>query len=366
MSTPTLSILAPLKNWGGIERKLLILCSEFSALGVDVELVLLRGGQIPYPDQFPQKVKIVDLKSGGKLSSIIKLIGYLRGKRPNALLTAKDHAAKSAVLATRLSGTHVPVYHKVTNTLSLTLRRPAKRLFARLLYPWAKKVIANSNGVKDDLVTSFGMSPETIEVVYNPVLTPDISQRLEKAPEHAWLTEKDVPVIMGVGRLASSKDFITLIEAFAQLRQYRSCRLIILGEGPERERIESRVREVGLQADVDLPGYISDPLPWMAHSDVFVLSSRYEGLSNVLIEALAAGTPVVSTNCPSGSAEILQNGRLGPLVPVGDSEAMAEAVGSVLDHPLAPEQLREGLERFQSDQVARQYLHVMGLVENKA
>jgi len=361
MSNSRLSILAPFKSWGGIERKMLVLCREFLAQGIQVEVILARGGQIPYPEQFPREVKIVDLKSGSKLSSIIKLVKHLRRTKPQVLLTAKDHAAKTAVLASRLSRTHIPVFHKATNTLSLTLRRPLKRYFARLLYPWANKIIANSNGVKEDLVTNFNINPDDIEVIYNPVITSDIPQRLDKVPRHAWLAEKDVPVILGVGRLTYSKDFITLLEAFGQVRKYRPCRLIILGEGPERTHIESKRKELGLEDEVALPGYVADPLPWMAHSDVFVLSSRYEGLSNVLIEAIAAGTPVVSTDCPSGSAEILQHGRLGPLVPVGDAQSMANAISKVLANPPSENILREGLERFRSDIVAKQYLQVMGL-----
>ena len=361
MYTSKLSILAPFKSWGGIERKMLVLCREFLAQGIQVEVILARGGKVPYPEQFPNEVNVVDLKSGSKLDTIIKLGKHLRRAKPDVLLTAKDHAVKAAVLASRLSRTYIPVFHKATNTLSVTLRRPLKRYFSRLLYSWTNKIIANSSGVKDDLVTNFRMNPDDIVVIFNPVLTTDIPQRIDKEPEHIWLAKKDVPVILGVGRLTTSKDFITLVEAFGQVRKYRLCRLMILGEGPERTHIESKAKELGLQDDVALPGYIEDPLPWMSHSNVFVLSSRYEGLSNVLIEAIAAGSPVISTNCPSGSAEILQNGRLGPLVPVGDAKAMADAIDSVLSNPPAPKLLREGLDRFRSDLVAKQYLQVMGL-----
>lgn len=361
MAESKLAILAPLKQWGGIERKIMILCREFIAQGVHVQLLLIKGGEIPYPDEFPPEVEVIHLRSRGKLGSIFRVARQLRRDRPDALLTAKDHSAKVALIARALYRIRVPIYVKVTNTLSQTLRRPIKRWTARWLYRQADRLIAISKGAAEDLVVHFGMPRENIAVIYNPALTPDIADRARQPVDHPWLRGNAPPVVMGVGRLTKQKDFHTLIDAFAQLRAQREARLIILGEGPLHESLEVHARGLGIGGDIDLPGYVWDPIPWLARADVFVLSSRYEGLGNVIIEALATGTPVVATDCPSGPTEILDGGRIGPLVSMGDAAAMAEAMARVLDDPPPPELLSEGLERFHSKNVSRRYLEVMGI-----
>lgn len=361
MDNPRLSILAPFKEWGGIERKVVTLCMEFLHEGVRPQLVLTRGGVTPYPNELPAEVEVVDLRSGGKLNSVGKLARFFRAERPDAVLTAKDHAAKVAVVARALSGIRVPIYVKVTNTLSSTLRRPVKRGTARLLYRYADRLIAVSAGVRDDLIRNFAIPPERIEVIYNPTVTPSIVERTKLPVEHPWLQGDGPPVVMGMGRLTGQKDFSTLLQAFARLRAHQPARLIILGEGPLRSALEDEAEQLGIRAELDLPGYVSDPIPYLARASLFALSSRYEGLANVAIEALAAGAPVVATDCPSGMGEILQGGRIGRLVPVGDIEGLAEAMRETIAAPPAPELLQDGLDRFRSETVARQYLHVMGL-----
>ncbi|MCP1673960.1 glycosyltransferase involved in cell wall biosynthesis [Natronocella acetinitrilica] len=361
MTRPRLAILAPFKAWGGIERKIMILCHEFLALGVQPQLILTRGGVVPYPDELPKEVEIVDLGSGGKLDSVMKLTRFLKHERPAALLTAKDHSAKVAILSRILSRTDVPIFVKITNTLSFTLRRPMKRRSARWLYGYADRLIAVSGGVRDDLIENFGIPPEKVQVIYNPTVTPSIAERKTHPVDHPWLQGDGPPVIIGVGRLTPQKDFPMLIRAFAKVRQQREARLIILGDGPLHDELITCAREAGVGDDVDLPGYVSDPIPYLARGSLFALSSRYEGLANVLIEALAAGLPAVATDCPSGPMEILQAGRIGPLVTVGDADALAQAMLDTLDNPPTQETLARGLDRFRSDKVALQYLQVMGI-----
>lgn len=359
--TPRVAILAPLKEWGGIERTMLILCREFVARGIEVEFILTRGGQVPYPDEFPQQVHIVDLRSKHKFDAIPRLIRHLRRSRPAALLTAKDHAAKVAILARMIGRLDVRVIVKVTSALSQTLRRSGKRRSARWLYPRADRIIAISQGVKTDMVRYLGMPSERIHVVHNPLVTPDMEERAQHLTGHPWLDADPVPVILSAGRLTPSKDFPALMHAFAAIRRQRECRLVILGEGPERSTLERLAGDLGIAGDVLLPGYQRDPLPWMARAAVFALASRYEGLGNVLVEAMAVGTPVVSTDCPGGPAEILENGRYGPLVPLDDLESLTTALGKALDYPVAPEILRAGAERFHSSIIASQYLAVLGI-----
>jgi glycosyltransferase involved in cell wall biosynthesis len=203
----------------------------------------------------------------------------------------------------------------------------------RTFYPWASCVVAVSHGAADDLARTSGLPRNRVRVVYNPVITPSIMALARQKPDHPWFAPGQPPVILGVGRLTKQKDFPTLIRAFAEVRRRRPARLIILGEGEDRPLLESLVGELGLSDAVALPGFRENAMAYMAGSALFVLSSAWEGLPTVLIEALAAGTRVVSTDCPSGPREILQEGRLGVLVPVGDVAALAEAMIDTLDRP---------------------------------
>jgi glycosyltransferase involved in cell wall biosynthesis len=199
-----------------------------------------------------------------------------------------------------------------------------------------------------------------VEVVYNPVITPAMLAHSNQPPDHSWFTPDQPPVILGVGRLTRQKDFATLVRAFAEVRRCRQSRLMILGEGEEQRRLEVLARELGVADDVAVPGFRENVMSYLAASELFVLSSAWEGLPTVLIEALAAGTRVVSTDCPSGPREILQDGRLGALVPVGDAPALARAIMSALDQPrdmAAP----DALVPFTRDAAVDHYLH---LIEN--
>lgn len=362
---PDLAVIASLKSWGGIEGKLVTLFREFLARGLRPELVCIRGGEVPYPDRIPSEVTIVKLATRSKRDGVPAIIRYLRERRPSAVLTAKDHSAQVALLARTFGRLETPIFVKVTNTLSLVARRRLQRWMIRRLYPKATGIIANSTGVADDLEQSFGLPRDSISIIYNPTVSNDTPARAATKIDHPWFASPDErPVILGVGRMTPQKDFPTLMSAFAQVRRLRDCRLVILGDGAGRPELERKARDLGIAEDVDLPGFVPDVLPYMARASVFALSSRYEGLSNVLIEALAVGTPAVATDCPSGSAEILDHGRYGRLVPVGDARALAAALEAALDEPRPSEaQVQEATRRFQAEIVAGQYLRTLGLLD---
>jgi len=207
----------------------------------------------------------------------------------------------------------------------------------RLLYRRPDVIVAVSHGVADSLVKRLGIARENIKVVYNPVVDEGIQEKSTEDVDHSWFLPGAPPVILGVGRLIKQKDFRTLIEAFSLLRKRRQVRLMILGEGGEREALHQLIEQLDLSNDVQMPGFVANPFKYMRRAKMFVLSSVFEGLGNVLIEAMACGTPVISTDCPSGPAEILQGGRWGRLVDVGDVSGMAQAITAVLEQEQCPD-----------------------------
>jgi glycosyltransferase involved in cell wall biosynthesis len=198
-----------------------------------------------------------------------------------------------------------------------------------------------------------------VTTIYSPVVGPDIARRAAEPVDHAWVNDTRVPLVLGAGRLSLQKDFPTLIRAFSRVRADRAAHLVILGEGHQRARLEKLVYELGLDADVSLPGRVDNPFAWMSRAAVFVLSSAWEGLPGVLIEALACGCPVVSTDCPSGPREILEDGTIGPLVPVHDDRALAAAILSVLAAPPDRAKLIARSECFRIDDGVEAYLRVL-------
>jgi glycosyltransferase involved in cell wall biosynthesis len=230
---------------------------------------------------------------------------------------------------------------------------------ARYLYPKADAIVAVSEGVAEDVTRVTGISRDRITTIYNPVVTPEL-ENLRHAPlDHPWFAPSSPPLILGVGKFKIQKDFPTLLRAFARVRAVRPARLLILGEGRKRAELENLARELGVANDVALPGFVPNPFPYMTRASLFVLSSAWEGLPGALVEALACGCPVVSTDCPSGPAEILAGGLYGPLVPVGNDTALAEAILSALDVPPDRDRLRARAALFSVDRATDRYLEVL-------
>jgi len=229
----------------------------------------------------------------------------------------------------------------------------------RKLYPGIDRIVAVSNGVAEDTAAIARIPRASIDVIRNPVITPQLAQLAAEPCAHPWFQPGEIPVILGAGRLQRQKDFPTLIRAFALVRQQRLCRLAIIGEGRGRPALEALVAELGIGAITDLPGFQTNPFPFIAAADLFVLSSAWEGSPNVLTEAMALGTPVVSTDCPSGPSELLDEGRLGPLVRVGDVKALASAMLNTLEQPQPPQTLRQAVTEYNQRESARHYLRVL-------
>lgn len=319
---------------GGAERVMLQLAQGFSEAGHPVDLVLARA-EGPLLSEVPSRVQIIDLKTRSPLKMFVGLIGYLREKRPSVLLSPFEVTSVISILAKKISGVSARVIIRVSVHLSRNKRttkwkKILEQLVVSRVYPLANGIITVSDGVAKDLATYTGIPFERIKVIYNPVVTEQLLRAADQPVHHRFFTANECSVVLGVGRLAEQKDFSTLIKAFDILRKNIPSRLIILGDGEERSSLEKLIRLSGLQDLVDLPGFDVNPFAFMKKASVFVLSSKWEGLPGVLIQALACGCPVVSTDCLSGPSEILKNGEYGHLVPVEDINAIADAMEAIL------------------------------------
>jgi glycosyltransferase involved in cell wall biosynthesis len=346
---------------GGAERSMVRLAAGLASAGRPTDLVLGCRAEDAYADELPDAVRVVRLDAPRALLALPRLVGYLRRERPVAMVSSLDYMNVIAVAARRLAGVDTRLVVNEQNTLSMEsghstqLRQRLVPTLVRHSYPRADGIAAVSAGVADDLAAVVGLPRQRVSVINNPVIVPELSEMMAQPCYHPWLVGNHPPVLLAVGRLSPQKDFECLLRAFATVRASTTARLLILGEGPDRQRLESLVRELGLDSDVQLPGWVGNPYPYMARSDLFVLSSRWEGLPTVLIEALYCGLRIVSTDCPSGPREILDGGRFGSLVPVGEPEALAAAILGAL-HDQGPAPAEESWEQYGQQAVTEQYL----------
>ncbi len=350
---------------GGAERVVVNLVKEFVKRGISVELVLanVKG---PYLREIPKEVKIIDLKSSRVLFSLPKLVTYFKKEKPEIFVSSLSHANIISVIAKEVAKTKTKLFLREDTTLSLAYRNSRSLevkimpLLMRLFYSYADLIIAVSKGVKDDLVEFVKIPEDRIEVIYNPIITTELFIKAEEPIDHPLFTPNSFPIILGVGRLTKAKDFQTLLKAFSIVRKEIDSRLVILGEGEERKNLEKLIKDLGIENDVWLPGFVDNPYKFMSKASVFVLSSIYEGFGNVLVEALALGCPVVSTDCPSGPGEILENGEYGKLVGVGDTEGLAKAILDIIrNHKWENQATIERAKMFEVDKIAAKYLDII-------
>jgi len=368
---PRLAI--PRMQIGGAERVAIRLANGIAASGVvtDLDLVVFSSKSL-LRDELSEAVNLVDLSATNWFIAFLKFKNYMARTKPLAVLAQDNRAAMLAVLIRKL--TNLPTKIIVTihatltqrwNTKMMMLKRFFARRIVRLFLLQTDAVVAVSRGAAADLVSFLRLPHDRVRVIYNPVISEDIFVKAKEEPEFPYFETHDPPVILGVGRLCQQKDFETLLKAFALVRRKRMARLVILGEGEQRAFLERLAKELSIQHDVAMPGVVKNPFPYMARAAVFVLSSVWEGLPTVLIEALALGTPIVSTDCPSGPAEILENGKWGKLVPPRDPQAMAEAILQTLEEPrksLPPEVWR----RFTVEESVKQYLALISGIVKEA
>lgn len=358
-----ISLYVPSLRGGGAERVMVTLANGFADAGYTTDLVVANATG-PYRSEVAPSVRVVDLGADRVASSLPALVRYLRRVKPRSMLSAVTHANVIAVLACMIARATTRLVVTEHNTLSETRKRPngLNGKLVQLLMRWAYRrvgaIVAVSKGVADDLATTLSFSQSEIKIVYNPVVTAKLLERSQAAFYHPWLVEGASPVILGVGRLTEQKDFANLVNAFAKVRATKDCRLVILGEGELKGELEAQCELLGIREDVLFPGFAENPFVWMRRSAVFVLSSAWEGLPTVLIEAMACGAKVVSTDCPSGPSEILEGGKWGGLVPVGDSAALGIAISDALATP-ADERAFDRAAYFGVEQAIKGYVALL-------
>lgn len=349
---------------GGAERACLRLARGMVASGRQVELILVRR-EGAYLSEIPSGVGLTVLDKPRVSQCIGALARHFHRTRPKAILSALTHMNLATIAAARLSGSGARLVVSERNQISAKARE-ARDVWQRavyravpLAYRAADKVVAVSGGVAADLA-HFGRLPDgKIRVIHNPVFDPDI-ETLSQAPlDHPFFETGGPPIIVAAGRLHNQKGFDILLRAFAMARAQIDCRLVILGDGPERARLSAQAEQSGLGYDIDMPGFCANPFALMARAGAFVLSSRWEGFPNALVEAMACGAPVIATDCPSGPREILQGGRLAPLVPVDDADALARSLVATLTARPDTAASRARAQSFSVTAAAQQYLDAL-------
>jgi len=356
-------LIASLES-GGIQTATVRLVREFVRRGYEIDLVVVNAHG-PLRADVPAGCRLVDLDCRRARQALPRLARYLQAEKPATLISAQTHINILALLARALIGypqhliicEHIALAASVRNSRSLLekLRPPLVRRF----YPLASRVVAVSNQAAQDLRTVAGLRQE-VQVIHNGIDIEEIRLPAGEASPHAWFENSQLRVVLGIGRLAPQKNFGMLLRAFAALPPANH-RLIVLGEGPELRALEVLAEELGISERVNFPGFVKNPFAYLARSNVFVLSSKWEGFANVVLEALACGAPIVATDCPGGPADILANTGFGELVPVDDVPAMTEAIQRALDSKPDRRGMMEYAKSFSIQTTADLYI---GLLES--
>jgi len=357
-----IAIFLPDLRGGGAERLHILLAQEFTTRGYLVDFVLMetKGDLL---NELNDNIGIIDLKAQRIRGALFPFKKYLNKKNPDAIIVPMWPLTIIGVLAHRMAGRSGKILisdhiHLISTPRGQGISGLIMQITMRLFYPLADVVVAVSQGVKEVTSNLSGLEPERINVIYNPIRIDHNPQTSVDSDIDDWWRQSELKII-AVGSLKAQKDFRTLIHSFAKVCKKKDARLLILGEGAERASLETIILDLGLNKHVMLPGFKSDPYPYLKMADLFVLSSQYEGFGNVIVEAMACGTPVVATDCQAGPVEILDSGKYGTLVPVGDPDALSEAILDSLDKPYDSQQLINRAKEFSVEVAAEKYLSLL-------
>ena len=353
---------------GGAEKACVTILQAIDRDRIQPELCIFQSGGA-FADSVPADVPIYVTagRAANDLRLPFKIARLLRARRPDAALSIQRYANVSTIMGRMLSGLSVPLIVNEQNRPSFEFAYYGggrfKRWMLKTLYPHADIVSAISQGIASELAQQHRVDPKRIRVIHNPIDLAHIHRTAQAPPPHLWLADAGMPTLVAAGRLVPQKGFDLLLHAMVTIRQTRRARLLILGEGPERSALEKLRDELGLAGTVEFPGFQSNPSAFYTRAAVFVLSSRYEGFGNVIVEAMACGAPVVSFRCPSGPDEIIEPEVSGLLVPAEDTTALSRAILRRLADPALSERLRAGGRTragdFAAPRIANQYAELI-------
>lgn len=368
MNNTHIAVYIPSLGSGGGDKMALNLCRGLSKLKYNVDLIVLKDDVLKnnlINSLELHNTRLIYFDKNTK-KRIRDLVNYLKKEQPEVILSAKGgdvetiKAKKIAKVATKVVLRHGTTFSQ-RDKYRPFFRRIISKIKLRWIFSRADLIIANSKGVANDVIKIGKIPAEKVKVLPNPTIVPEMFKLGEEKIEHEWFLNKDSYIILGAGGFRKSKDFPTLVKAFFLLQKEVSARLVILGQGRQKKKIEGLIEYFGIKDKVWLPGHEDNPYKFMAKSDLFVLTSLWEGCPNVLIEALAFGTPVVSTDCPSGPREILQNGIYGKLVPLRDPEKLKEAMKFTLKNPMPKHFLKQAVTSYTLDESCKAYAMALGL-----
>ncbi|WP_424005004.1 glycosyltransferase (plasmid) [Haloarcula salina] len=357
-----IAFYVPSLTVGGAERVTVSVANGLAERGYDVDL-LVSYNRGAFREEVADDVTLVDLETPevpvlGIGASVPQFARYLRRREPAMLFSQMTYANVIHLFTQLVAGTDTVAISTIHNTLGMQEESKEKLVqwLQRRLAGRSDQFVAVSEGVAQSVVEYVGVDREKVSVLHNPIPVDEVRDRAEESVDHPWIESDDLDVVLGVGRLERAKNYGSFLRAFERVQAARpDTRAIIVGRGSKRDELEELAAELGIKDAVSFPGFVDNPYGYMAGADVLTMSSIHEGLPTVLIEALACGCPVVSTDCPSGPSEILENGEYGPLVAVDDDEGLASAIQETLDDPLPSDVLIQRANDFAPDAVIDQY-----------
>lgn len=353
--------LIPSLGGGGAERVYTHLLNHIDRERFDLYLIVVKL-EGPYVDDLPKDIKVINLKKSSVKWSLIKLIFEINKIKPHVIMSTLLHLNLALLLVKPFLKGKPKVIVREANPPSYSRKSLSKGwlykwLFKRL-YDRADQVVAISGDVAEDTVRFFKVDRKKVHIIHNPLVIDQVKSESNEHVHHPWLLDKKEPVLVSVGRLSEQKDFPTLIQAFAKTLNKKRCKLLILGEGPNYNKLIALCKKLSIEDHVDFLGFKKNPYKYVKQSDLFVLSSKWEGFGMVFIEALAVGTPIVATDCSGGPREILNDGEFGVLTPVGDIEKLSDAMIKSLEKKKDKEKLVRRAKEFDITSIKRQYEQV--------
>jgi glycosyltransferase involved in cell wall biosynthesis len=358
----TVAFFIPSMAGGGAERVALNLIKEFHSKGWNVDLIL-NNATGPLLPLIPDSVRVISLNTSNTLKKLVQLCRYIQTENPSYLISLLDRINICGI-AKKLCRSRTKIVVTIHSNTSeefssekgfLTFLKP---IFMRISYNLANAVVAVSQGSARDVSNLLGWQSGRVHVINNPVISPEQIEKYNEAVEHSWFNE-EIPIFLSIGRLEDVKDFSNLIRAFSLVRSQKKSRLVILGEGSLRDSLTKLIHQLKLEEDIDLHGFEENPYKYIFRCSTFVMSSKYEGFGNVLVEALSLGKPIVSTNCPNGPAEVLKDGLYGKLVAVGDPHSLADEMLNSLTSEVDVNSLKSRASEFSTNLISDQYINLL-------